>query len=157
VYKPGEIFYKIRSSGNTMSRVPRPPAALPEGVPSFQKKRRLLNDAELRPELCREYGEKFWALGWWEDALEFFLKGNEAQGLERIKNHCLETGDAYLLARLGLRQEPKTWRSLAERALELGKLRFARRAYELAGEADKVAMVEGLIAGSGADSLDKAD
>jgi hypothetical protein len=125
-----------------------PTQTLPKGLPGCLKKRRLLNEPALKSELCREYGEKFLALGWWEDALEFFQKAGDSQGLEVIKNHCLETGDAYLLGRLGVGQDPQTWRQLAEQALDLGKLRFARRAYELAGDPDKAAMVEGLIAGA---------
>ena len=131
-----------------------PTQTLPKGLPGCLKKRRLLNDRELKPELCREYGEKFLALGWWEDALEFFQKAADPQGLEKIKQHCLETGDAYLLGRLGVAQDPKTWRQLAEQALDLGKLRFARRAYELAGDPDKTAMVEGLIAGAETETED---
>ncbi len=129
-----------------MHTLPHPSQALPKGLPGCLKKRRLLNEKELKAELCREYGEKFLALGWWEDALEFFQKAGDAQGLEKIKNHCLESGDAYLLGRLGGSQDQKTWRQLAERALDLGKLHFARRAYELAGDPDKTAMVAGLIA-----------
>jgi hypothetical protein len=131
-----------------------PTQTLPKGLPGCLKKRRLLNEPELKPELCREYGENFLAQGWWEDALGFFQKAGDAQGLEKVKNHCLETGDAYLLGRLGVGQDPKTWRQLAEQALDLGKLRFARRAYELAGDPDKAAMVEGLITGAEAEVED---
>jgi hypothetical protein len=133
--------------------MPSPPTpALPKGLPGCLKKRQLLNNPEPNPELCRSLAEKFLDAGWWEDALEFFKIAGAAQGLEKVKNHCLETGDAALLARLGLRQDPQTWRQVAERALELGKLFYARRAFELAGDPDKAAMVEGLIAGAG--SLD---
>jgi hypothetical protein len=114
---------------------------LPKGVPDCLKKRRLLNDKQLSPALCRQYGEKFLALGWWEDALEFFHKGQVAPGLEKIKALALESGDAYLLARLGKAQEPAVWRQLAEKALALGKLHFARRAFELAGDSQKSAAV----------------
>jgi hypothetical protein len=124
----------------------------PKGVPGSLKKRRLLNEQELRLESCRDYGEKFLALGWWEDALGFFQKAGDAQGLEKIKAHCLESGDVYLLGRLGTPQEPQTWRLVAERALDLGKLRFARRAFELAGDTAKAAMVDGLIAGAGTET-----
>lgn len=130
-----------------------PSKTLPKGMPGCLKKRRFLNDPELRPELCRQYGEKFLALGWWQDALEFFQKCGEAQGLEKIKTHCLETADAFLLGRLGP-QDPKTWRLVAEKALDQGKFHFARRAYELAGDPDKAAMVDGLIAGAAAENTD---
>jgi hypothetical protein len=125
--------------------------ALPPGLPDCLKKRRLLNERELSPETCREYGEKFLSLGWWEDALEFFRKGGVAEGLEKIKAHALETGNAHLLARLGKDHDPALWRAVADRALTLEKFHFARRAYELAGDPDKTAMVAGLIAGLGAE------
>ena len=136
-----------------MSRSAQPFQALPKGLPGCLKKRRLLNDPELRPELCRQYGEKFFSLGWWQDALEFFMKCRDIQGLEKIKNHCLKTGDAFLLSRLGP-QDPKTWRLVAEKALDQGKFGFARRAYELAGDPDKAAMVGGLMAGAAAGPAD---
>lgn len=112
---------------------------LPPGMPSCLKKRRLLNEKELSPELCREYGEKFLALHWWEDALEFFQKGNYQEGLEKIKAHCLESGDAFLLGRLGKGWDPDLWRRVADRALALGKRHFARRALEMAGDKEKAA------------------
>ena len=124
---------------------------LPTGVPDCLTKRQLLNDKVLSPELCREYGEKFLELGWREDALEFFKKGNVAAELEKLKAYCLETGDAFQLGRLG-HQAPEDWRRVAERALSLGKFHFARRAFELAGDNDKTAMVAGLIAGQAAAS-----
>lgn len=124
---------------------PEPPA-LHKGVPPCLKKRQLLNDKVLSPDLCREYGEKFLELGWREDAMAFFQKGGMAEELEKLKAYCLETGDAFLLGRLGP-QAPEDWRRLGERALTLGKLHFAMRAFEMAGDVDKTALVAGLIAG----------
>jgi hypothetical protein len=112
---------------------------LPNGMPNCLKKRRLLNEKELSPDLCREYGEKFLALGWWEDALEFFQKGNDQEGVAKIKAHCLESGDAYLLGRITKSGDPDLWRRVAEKALELGKINFARRALEMAGDKEKAA------------------
>ena len=136
-----------------MSMTPQSAQTLPKGMPGSLKKRRLLNDPELRPELCRQYGEQFLSLGWWQDALEFFLKCGDAQGLEMIKTYSLETGDAFLLGRLGP-QDPKTWRLVADKALDQGKFHFARRAYEQAGDSDKAAMVDGLIAGATVEDTD---
>jgi hypothetical protein len=130
--------------------------ALPKGVPNALKKRQLLNEKTLTSGVCRDYGLKFLAHGWWEDALEFFSRGELTAELEELKAHALETGDAFLLARLG-NQEPETWRQLAEQALALGKLHFARRAFEAAGDADKTAMVAGLIAGQAPASDEAVD
>jgi hypothetical protein len=123
---------------------PAPPA-LPKGIPNCLKKRQLLNE-QVSPDLCREYGQKFLELGWREDALEFFKKGALADDLEKLKAYCLETGDAFMLWRLG-HQAPEDWRQVGERALALGKLYFAKRAFEFAGDDEKTGMVAGLIAG----------
>lgn len=120
--------------------------ALPKGMPNCLKKRQLLNDKVLSPDECRELGLKFLEMGWREDALEFFQKGGMAAELDQLKAYCLETGDAFLMGHLG-HQAPEDWRRLGERALALGKLHFARRAFEIAGDEDKTAMVAGLIAG----------
>jgi hypothetical protein len=120
--------------------------ALPQGVPNCLKKRQLLNEKVVSPALCLDYGNKFLEVGWLEDALEFFQKGEITASLAALQAHCLETGDAFLLGRLG-KHDPEIWRRVAERALALGKLHFARRAFEVAGDADKAAMVAGLIAG----------
>jgi len=108
---------------------------LPKGVPDCLKKRQLLNDKELSPELCRNYGEKFLALGFWEDALEFFLLGNYQPGLEKLKDLAIEAGAPHILARLGNHPQ-EVWRQVADRALKLRKIQFARRALELAGDKD---------------------
>jgi hypothetical protein len=109
---------------------------LPQGMPDCLKKRRLLNEKALDPELCRNYGEKYLALGFWEDALEFFLLGNCQPGLDQIKAQALETGDAYLMTRLGP-QPPEIWRQVADQALKLGKNHFAKRALEMAGDQEQ--------------------
>ena len=106
---------------------------LPKGMPDCLKKRRLLNDKQLSPEVCRNYGEEFFAQGFLEDALEFFRRGNYGPGLEKLKEQALEAGDAYLMARLGP-HPPEVWRQVADQALKLGKIHFARRALEQAGD-----------------------
>ena len=110
--------------------------ALPRGVPDCLKKRQLLNEKELNPELCREYGEKFLDLGYLDDALEFFKRANYEPGLEKLMDQALETGDAFLMTRLG-KHPPEIWRQVAQQALKLGKLHFARRAFEQAGDQEQ--------------------
>ncbi len=114
----------------------RSSTALPRGVPDCLKKRRLLNDKTLDPQKCRDFGEKFLALGFWEDAFEFFSRGNCQDGLEKLKALALENGDAHLMARLGP-HPPEVWRRVADQAIKLGKLHFARRALEQAGDREQ--------------------
>jgi hypothetical protein len=121
--------------------------ALPSGMPNCLKKRRLLNEKELSPQMCRELGEKFLALEWWEDALEFFQKGGCREGLDRLEALALENGDAFLLSRLKKERDPDFWSRVAGTALSLGKLAFARRALELAGDKEKAGEISRLIMG----------
>jgi hypothetical protein len=141
VYRLIKILYKYfdRPLLKAGSRVRRSSKILPPGVPDCLKKRRLLNEPQLSPALCREYGEKFLALGWWEDALEFFQKGQDAEGLEKLRTQALQTGDVFLLARLGKNPHPELWLQVAHQALETGRLHFARRAFELAGDQERAA------------------
>jgi hypothetical protein len=117
---------------------------LPKGVPNCLKKRHLLNDKALTPELCRNYGEKFLDLGFWEDALEFFQRGNYEPGLEKLKALAIEAGDPHIMSRLGPHPQ-EIWRQVADRALKLRKIQYARRALELAGDKD---IADELAAGS---------
>jgi hypothetical protein len=121
---------------------------LPKGLPDCLKKRRLLNDKALDPELCRDYGEKFLDLGFWEDALEFFLLGNCQPGLDKLRAHALETGDAYIMTRLGS-HPPEIWRQVADQALKLGKIHFARRALELSGDREQAEELASRLQGGG--------
>ena len=109
---------------------------LPRGMPDCLKKRRLLNDKGLSPEACRDYGEKFLELGFLEDALEFFVQGLYQPGLDKIKAMAIEAGDAYLMGKLGP-HAPEDWRRVADQALKLGKVQFARRALEQAGDKEQ--------------------
>lgn len=118
----------------------------PRGLPNCLKKRRLLHDQEISPEHCRQLGEKFLALGWWEDALEFFQKGNVTEGLARLRELALATGDAHLLGRLG-ETDAAVWRQVAEAALAQGKLHFASRAFKAAGDEEAAAAVAARLSG----------
>ncbi len=111
---------------------------VPRGIPDCLKKRRLLHEREISAETCRQLGEKFLSLGWWEDALEFFRKGRVEEGLARLREQAVAAGDAHLLARLG-ETDPAVWRRLAENALAQEKWRFALRALKQAGDEEGAA------------------
>lgn len=119
---------------------------VPRGIPDCLKKRRLVHDQEISPEHCRQLGEKFLALQWWEDALEFFQKGGVTEGLARLRELAVDSGDAHLLSRLG-ETDPALWRQLADAALAQGKLHFAYRAFKAAGDEEAAAAVAARLSG----------
>ncbi len=103
----------------------------------FLKKKKLLDDVALSPAECRTYGYLFLEAGWLADALDFFLKGEVAEGLAEIEARALDSGDAFLLERLLQaqgRQAPELWEQVAARALALEKFTMAQWASERAGK-----------------------
>ncbi len=107
-------------------------------LPGFLKKKKLLDDPQLPAAACRTYGDLFVEAGWLADALDFYLKGNDAEGLARLETIALESGDAFLLERLLQaqgREAPELWQQVAAAATAAGKFTLAQWAQERRGQA----------------------
>lgn len=105
-------------------------------LPNFLKKKKLLDNANLPAAECQKYGNLFLEAGWLADALDFFIKGNSAEGLQKLEALALETGDAFLLERLlqvQSREAPELWSQVAVEAAARGKYTLAQWANEKAG------------------------
>jgi hypothetical protein len=106
-------------------------------LPSFLKKKKLLDNAKLPAEECRKYGNLFLEVGWLADALDFFIKGNISEGLQKLEALALESGDAFLLERLLQvqgREARELWEQVAERAKAQEKFTLAHWAEGRAGK-----------------------
>jgi hypothetical protein len=106
-------------------------------LPSFLKKKKLLDSANLPAEECRKFGNLFLEAGWLADALEFFIKGNITEGLQKLEALALESGDAFLLERLLQvqgREAPELWEQVAARAAAQEKFTMVQWADERAGK-----------------------
>lgn len=102
-------------------------------IPSFLKKKKLLDHVDLPAAECGRYGRLFLAAGALADALDFFLKGNDTEGLDQLRDLAVDTGDAFLLERLGQAQgldTPELWEKVAIKAAALEKFTLARWAEE---------------------------
>ena len=107
-------------------------------LPGFLKKKKLLDDPQLPAAACRTYGDQFFEADWLADALDFYLKGNDTQGLARLQARAVETGDAFLLERLSQvqgGQATELWEQVAVQASALGKFTLAAWAREKCGPA----------------------
>jgi hypothetical protein len=107
-------------------------------LPGFLKKKKLLDDPQLPPAVCREYGDLFLEHGWLADALEFYLKGNVAEGLAQLHKLAVASGDAFILERLQQAQgplAPEAWQQAAAAAAAAGQEALAQWARERSGEA----------------------
>lgn len=119
------------------------------GLPDHKKKQQLLHAKDAKPEDLRRHGEKFLQAGWLSDAIDFFGQAGDQNSLEKIRDITIAEGDAFLFRRalkaLDATADENQWKELAERALELGKLQFAREAYRMAGDRKSLDRVDRLI------------
>lgn len=102
------------------------------------EKRDLINAEEVDPEVLRAYGALYFEAGRFSDALDFYLRAEDKEGLARLKARALEVGDSFLLHRLegsGLVEvRPEDWQALADSAERLGKATVAEAARSRATE-----------------------
>lgn len=116
---------------------------------SCLKKRDLLNSDKADNSELIKYGEGYLQEGRLSDTMDFFEKAGHVEGLIQLKEQCVAEGDYFLFHRLAriLADSPSAedWISLADNALTLSKLLFARSAYLEANYHEKVAQVEKLL------------
>lgn len=90
----------------------------------------------------RYYGDLFFEAERYADALEFYLRGDVEEGIEKMKQFALENGDYYILAKIeekySGRIKSEEWRKAARRAEELEKFSMAIWLYEKCGEEKKM-------------------
>ena len=89
------------------------------------EKRDLINADGVDAEVLRAYGELYLEAGRFSDALDFFLRAQDPEGLGKIKARAIDAADNFLLHRIegsGLLAVTRDdWRALADSADRLGK------------------------------------
>jgi len=66
----------------------------------YLKKRDTLHNPKATPQALAAVGHEFFAQEAYSDALDFFEKARDEEGLRKIKQAALQNGDSFLLARL---------------------------------------------------------
>lgn len=116
---------------------------------SCLKKRDLLNSGKADNSELIKLGERYLHEDRLSDTIDFFEKAEHFEGLTQLKEQCVAKGDYFLYQRLAniLGESPSSeeWIQLGDNALHLGKLLFARSAYQQAESSEKVAQVEKLL------------
>jgi len=116
---------------------------MPSALPSLLERRALLYGKESLKADHHALAEGYFEAGRYSDALEFFHKADDAEGIERLRQHAVTHGDVFLLGEIGRLTHtpipPETWKEAAVNAEKSGKLAFARIGFEKAGDADGVA------------------
>lgn len=67
---------------------------------NYIKRRDYLHSEKTTPAALSAAGREFFAAERYSDALDFFEKANDADGIQKIKRVARQRGDTFLLARL---------------------------------------------------------
>lgn len=118
-------------------------------LPHYKKKQQLLHSRDAKPGELRRQAEEFLQAGWLSDAIDFFGKAGDREGLSKIREMAVSEGDIFIFRRtlkaLEAEASEDEWKRLADRAFELEKLQFAREAYRMAGDRKSLDKVDRLI------------
>ena len=103
-------------------------------LPDYRLKQKLLYVDKVDFNVLKNYGDMFLEEGRLPDALEFYQKANNANGLQKIKDIAIKSGDVMLFQQaakaLNLELKPADWENIGQKAIELKKYFFARHALE---------------------------
>ncbi|MCY3018457.1 MAG: hypothetical protein NTW87_05430 [Planctomycetota bacterium] len=95
----------------------------------YLKKRDLLHSEKTPRATLSKVGWEFFNLERFSDALDFFEKARDEQGILKTKRTALERGDVFLLARLERFDRSlvsrEEWEAAAKRAAETGRQSMA--------------------------------
>ncbi len=112
-------------------------------INDYLKKRDLLNNPDMPSDEAKKWAESLFEAGMLHDAVDFYKKANDTEGLKRILEIAEDEGDFFLvdfvLKALEDEFDTDRWVKLGKRAEELKKYYFASQAYKKAGMDSEVA------------------
>ena len=118
-------------------------------LPDYRLKQKILYVDQTDQQILKNYGDMFFAEGNLSDALDFYQKANFTEGLQKIKNTALESGDVMLFGRaaktLNLDLKPADWENIGQIALSLKKYLFAQHAIEKAGNEELLSSLKQIL------------
>jgi hypothetical protein len=101
-------------------------------LPEPLKRREILYGPNTPPGVLLDYGRAYEEAGRPTDALQFYVQAGDRDGLDRVKATAVKNGDAFTMKAVA-RAMPdlvgeSDWRTLIDRAGQLGKELFAAQA-----------------------------
>jgi len=118
-------------------------------LPHYKLKQALLYGKENRPAELSKYGYKYMEAGWLSDAVDFFKKARDKEGLGKIETISIEEGDVFLFRKAtraaGSTPDKQQWKTIGDNARKLEKLQFAREAYRMAGDLKAMDQIDEMI------------
>jgi len=118
-------------------------------VLTYLEKRKILNSNEIDRNTLVVYGNFYLEKGAVNDALDFFKKAHFEEGIRKIRLLGLDEGDVLIFKKtskmLKIENSKDDWNRVGEKAMELGKFRYAAIAFEEAGNEEKTQELRGYI------------
>ena len=119
---------------------------------SCLKKRDLIQEVTTSRETLIQFGQEYLNQGRWLEALEFFERAPDPEGLQTLKKKGLEEGDPFLYKQacrfLKESPVPAEWKLIGEKALSQGRWHQALTAFKALADETKIQEIEQLIADS---------
>ena len=126
-------------------------------LPDYQLKQKILYIDRTSPEILKNYGDLFFAEGNVSDALDFYQKANYIEGIQKIKDAALESGDVMLFGRAAKTQKeelkPADWEKIGRIALNLKKYLFARHALKEANNEELLNSLKQILQAEGYEEI----
>jgi hypothetical protein len=119
---------------------------------SCLKKRDLLHNPNISMDELVQYGWEYLKQERPVDALDFFEKAQNVEGIQRIREWGLEQGDPFLLqqtSKMLKEQVPEeSWRKVGEKAKAAGRHQQALMAFKAVADEDKILEIQALMKSS---------
>ena len=119
---------------------------------SCLKKRVLIQEVTTSRETLIKFGQEYLQQGRWLEALEFFERAPDPEGLQTLKKRGLEEGDPFLYKQacrfLKESPDPADWKMIGEKALSQGRWHQALTAFKVLVDETKIQEIEQLITDS---------
>ena len=116
---------------------------------SCLKKRVLIQEVTTRRETLIKFGQDYLQQGRWLEALEFFERAPDPEGLQTLKKKGLEEGDPFLYKQacrfLKESSDPADWKLIGEKALSQGRWHQALTAFKALVDETKIQEIAQLI------------
>jgi hypothetical protein len=116
---------------------------------SCLKKRDLLHNPNISNDELVQYGWEYLKQERPVDALDFFEKAQNLEGIQRIREWSLEQGDPFLLqqtSKMLKEQVPEeSWRLVGEKAKATGRHQQALLAFKAIADEDKIQEIQAVM------------
>jgi len=111
----------------------------------------MLHNPNIRADELAQYGWEYLKQDRPVDALDFFEKAQNWEGIRRIREWSLEQGDPFLLqqtSKMLKEQVPEdSWRKVGEKAKAAGRHQQALMAFKAIADEEKIQEIQALMKG----------